>query len=87
VLDAPRQDWALYEEMCRPYDAAWLRQLTLEARFALYADMFNALWRKPRDPSVEDRLAQSRWMEKLASRRRVVEALSKRDRRVHGRTS
>jgi hypothetical protein len=79
MLDAPRQDWAAYEKLARPSDAAWLRGLTLDDRLALYADLFDLVWNARRGPGDWERLEQWRWEQKLASRLRMVEAFQKLD--------
>jgi hypothetical protein len=79
MLDAPRQNWQIYEAKTRSADALWLRDLTPNERFALYCDMFDLI-HESRDPTANwERLDQWRWRQKLAARRQVVEAFHKMD--------
>jgi hypothetical protein len=76
----PQQDWSYYEDRVRNIDAAWLRSLTFDKRFALYNDMFNLLWSARHDmPGDWARLDQHHWEEKISLRRRMVEACAKMD--------
>jgi hypothetical protein len=87
MLDAPRQDWAFYEERARSADQAWLRSLTPQEGFVLYADMFNLIWKARRSLKGDwGRLDEWRWREKLALRLRMVEAFWKRDELIRERT-
>jgi hypothetical protein len=87
MLDAPRQDWALYEAMTAPAEAAWLRGLTPQARFAIYEDMFALLQRSRVAAAGQARLEAARWEAKLALRKRLVEAFAKLDNLRGGRTN
>jgi hypothetical protein len=88
MLDAPRQDWAFFEERARPVEAAWLRGLTTDERFALYNDMFNVIWQARRNLEGDwERLDDLRWQQKLALRLRMVEAFQKMDQHTRERTA
>jgi hypothetical protein len=88
MLDAPRQDWAFYEERAKPVEAAWLRGLTTDERFTLYADMFNAIWKARRTLNGDwERLDESRWQQKLDLRLRMVGTFQKRDKLIRERTA
>lgn len=77
---APQQDWLYVESRSRESEAARLRSMTLAERFAVYADMYNMLWNTRRNLAGDwERLDQARWEEKLALRRRQVEAFTKLD--------
>ena len=77
---APQQDWCYVESRSRASEAARLRAMTPNERFAVYADLFNALWAaRQKIPRDWKRLDQWRWEEKLALRRRMVEAFTKLD--------
>jgi hypothetical protein len=79
MLDAPKQDWAYYEEKSRAANAAWLRGLSTEQRLAIYCDMFRLI-RESRDSSADwDALERWRWRQKLAARQREVKAYRKLD--------
>jgi hypothetical protein len=77
----PQQKWAVVENRLRALDAAWLRALSLEERYALYQDLFQVL-RESRQklPGDWERLERQQWEDKLALRRRLGEAFSKLDR-------
>jgi hypothetical protein len=80
MLDAPKQNWALYESRCRATDEARIRAMTTDERFALYASMFNLIWRdRDKRPGDWERLDQWRWQQKLALRRRMVATYKKLD--------
>jgi hypothetical protein len=79
MADVPRQDWAYYEAKTAAEEAAWIRGLTPNDRFALYQDMFRIVWGPDRDPAVRQRLEDWAWQEKLAMRLRFVEAFHKLD--------
>jgi hypothetical protein len=87
MLDAPRQNWALYEAMSRRSDIAWMRGLTPEASFAIYADLFSLIWQARDDAAGRERLDQVRWKAKLAVQRRMSEAFAKLDERRRGRSA
>jgi hypothetical protein len=76
---APQQDWQLYEDATRESDAQWSRQLTPDERFAIYRDFFNVTHIAKRRRQNGDRIDRWSWGEKLALRRRMVEAFSKLD--------
>lgn len=77
---APQQNWAAVENRLRALDAAWLRSLSMNDRFALYQDIFLVL-RDSRQKLAGDweRLERQQWEEKLVLRRRLGEAFSKLD--------
>jgi hypothetical protein len=76
----PQHDWSYYEARLGESDAAWLRSLSIGDRFSLYEDLFNILWTARRKmPGDWARLDQYHWEEKVALRRRTVEAFSKLD--------
>jgi hypothetical protein len=76
---APRQDWSVYESLTHAEHGEWLRRLSPQDRFALYADMFNLI-RNSRDPHADwASVDQWHWEQKLAARMRQVEAFTKLD--------
>ena len=79
MVDVPRQDWSLYEAFTGREEAAWIRGLSPQDRFAIYEDLFNVIWTAPRSPGESERLEQWRWDQKLALRLRLVEAFTKLD--------
>jgi hypothetical protein len=79
VMDAPRQDWEAYRRLAAASDAAWVRGLSPSERFDLYADLFDIIWKAPRDPAQWERLERARWDAKLAIRLRLVDAFMRMD--------
>jgi len=80
MVVVPQQDWSYVESRSRETEAARLHAMTPAERFAVYADMYNTLWAARQNvPGDWERLDQWRWEEKLAVRRRMVEAFSKLD--------
>jgi hypothetical protein len=80
VTFAPQQDWSYIESRSQESDAERLRAMTTAERFALLADMYNTNWTARQGLSGDwDQLEQWRWEEKLAERRRLVEAFQKLD--------
>ena len=79
MLDAPRQDWKAYAALTAESDAAWLRAMTVDEKFAIYADMFRIASEARRGPGNWERLDQTMWEEKVATRLRMVEAFRKMD--------
>lgn len=89
---APQNNWPAYREMTRSSDEHWVRNLSLEERFTLYADLFNSLWRARQDsqgitPADRDRLDRWNWERKRSERDRQVQAFLKRDERIRERTA
>jgi hypothetical protein len=78
---APQHDWTYLEGLVQPYDAASLAAMTPAERFCVYADLYNSLWAgRQRVQGDWAKLDEVRWQEKLAQRRRMVEAFTKLDR-------
>ena len=84
MLTAPQQNWSLYESKCRSAHVAWLRGLSPESAWELHQSLFAAAMSHGALP-LPPELAQSRWQEKLAIRRRQVAAFARRDQRLHDR--
>lgn len=78
---APQHDWQAYETVTAKSDAAWLRSLSAEDKFAIYADMFNLIW-AARQGQGWEQLEKWAWEEKLALRKRMVDAYRKLDERI-----
>lgn len=87
MLDAPRQDWDLYDALTRTSDDAWIRNLTPQSRFAIYEDLFNLVWHAHAGRSGQSRLEGARWEAKLALRQRMAEAFAMLDNCRRGRPS
>jgi hypothetical protein len=79
MLDAPQQNWQLYESMSRAVDVAWLRGLTAGDRFTLYADLFNLVAAGRVGLPSSERLDSMRWREKVEARARLVDAFARLD--------
>jgi hypothetical protein len=80
MIDAPRQNWRHYEARARDSDAAWIRSLTVDDRFDLYADMFGILWEAQRGRE-NSQLDRWNWNRKLATHLRLIDAFGKLDKR------
>ena len=79
MLDAPRQNWTAYADRVKPIDAAWLRALTCAERFDLYADMFKMVLQSSDQRKDQSRLEQWSWEQKVAARRRQLNAYNALD--------
>ena len=84
MLSAPRQDWKLYEERCRDEHVRWMRGLTPAESMNLYESLHRwVVAHADHSPRAVIREEQ-RWQEKLALRRRMLEAFAALDRLRHG---
>jgi hypothetical protein len=86
---SPQQDWNAFAAQTTAEDSAWIRGLSTEERFALYADMFGIIW-KARQNGLRgdwDELDEWSWQRKLADRQRCVEAYRKLDEFQHVRAA
>ncbi len=79
MLDAPKQNWKLYEELCEAEHVRWLRSLTPEQSWRLYRSMFQFASRLESISGVSTELELDRWEEKLAIRKRLCDLFAKRD--------
>jgi hypothetical protein len=79
MANAPRQDWTAYRKRVKQCDAAWLRALSTDERFALYADLFDMIWEARGNRGMGERLESWSWNQKVASRLRQVRAFAKLD--------
>jgi hypothetical protein len=73
-MDAPRQNWALYEERVMPEHAKWLQGLTYEQSFDIFRSLVRLAANLPNSPEEMELINRRRWEEKLEARRRQVEA-------------
>ena len=84
MLEAPKQDWKLYEEKCRTEHLKWLRSLTPAQTMDLYEEFYRIA--KSATPAAESqRLEELRRQEKLAMRARLVATFAEMDRNAGGR--
>jgi hypothetical protein len=79
-MDAPKQDWKLYESICREEHVAWLRRLTPSAALSLFEDMRKLALEWTPDPASHERMLAARWHEKVATRRKLLAAFAALDR-------
>ena len=86
MLTAPQQNWSLDESKRRSAHADWLRGLSPESAWELHQSLFAAAMSHGALPLSRE-LAQSRWEEKLAIRRRQVAAFARMDQLRHDRSS
>jgi hypothetical protein len=85
MLSAPNHDWVLLESASAPSDRAWLQGLSAADKFALYCSLFRIAAAAPHDRESQRRLDRWAWQQKLALRRRLVDAFQKLDRLRNGR--
>jgi hypothetical protein len=85
MLTAPNHDWELLESRSAPSDRAWLQGLSAAEKLGLYCSLFRMAGAAPRDAEAQRRLDQWAWDQKLALRRRLVDAFQKLDRLRNGR--
>ena len=79
-MQAPKQNWKLFEELCSAEHTAWLRSLTPEQSVSLCEELrCLALQMKGIGPA-EESLSQCRWEEKLAIRNKLRRAFLALDR-------
>jgi len=77
---APKQGWSYVEARSAVSEVERLRAMTPAERFAVYADMYNVLWKAKRAMKGDwERLERLRWDEKLNLRVRMVDAYRKLD--------
>lgn len=70
MLDAPRQDWKLYEAFVAKHDRQLACSLSMVERFARYEDLYQLVCGRNRSNDQQARLDASRWKQKLAIRRK-----------------
>jgi hypothetical protein len=87
MLNAPGQNWSLYESLARDADAAWAQKETPPDRLAFYASLFNLILQRRQADDAIQRLEQRQWETKLAIRQKMVAALAKSDQRRSDRSS
>lgn len=79
MLDAPKQNWSLYEKMCQAEHTRWLRSLTVQESWGQYCSMFDFARQmaqyQPHDAAAEQR----RWEEKVKIRQRMVKSFARLD--------
>jgi hypothetical protein len=79
MVDAPRQNWALYAQRCRHDHVQWLQGLSAADGLALLESFRHwaaSVADAPPLPSPDD----SRWRKKLNRRRQMCEYLTRLDR-------
>lgn len=85
MLEAPRQDWQLYEKRCREACAERLRSLSPADALRIQEDLYRFACALPMSPRERERYEARRWSDKLALRKRLRAAFvaldRKRDRR------
>jgi hypothetical protein len=69
----------MYEAITARENAEWIRSLTSQERFAIYADLFDVIWSARQTLGDWEQLECWQWDQKLAHRLRMVEAFSKLD--------
>jgi hypothetical protein len=85
MLTPPQQDWSFYEAVTRPHEAKWLRSLTPEQSFQIYADLYQFIFEARRRRRDWSKLETWHWQQKLETRQRMVEAFRQLDQIRHDR--
>jgi hypothetical protein len=80
VLEAPKQDWDLYEKRCRDACIERLRSISPSAALDIYEDLHRLARALPGTPKERERLEAMLWREKLALRGRLRAAFVALDR-------
>ena len=78
-MDAPRQDWKLYDELTLDARRERLRRLTPQEGFRIFESLRELAASMPMPEDQARRLAARRWDEKLETRRRMVRAFQALD--------
>ena len=79
MLDAPKQNWKRYVELCEAEHTRWLRSLTVQQSWELYRSLFDFAAQVSASQFPDAVAVQRRWEEKLANRQRLVAAFAKLD--------
>jgi len=80
MLEAPRQDWSLYEKRCRDARIEHLRSLSPSAALGIYDDLHRFACALPGTAREHERFEAMRWREKLALRGKMHAAFVALDR-------
>lgn len=81
---APQQNWELYRSLTDIHQREFLRNLSANQRFRLYAEMYQMVCGERRDGDQWRRLERRRWEQKLALRLRMVKAFAAMDGKKRG---
>jgi hypothetical protein len=79
MVDSPQQDWSFYRAQLQSSDEAWIRGLTTSDRFAIYKDLFDAVWNCRQELGNWGHLDDWAWNQNLAARQQAVAAFTKLD--------
>ena len=74
MLDAPRQNWTVYENLTAQYDRQLARSLSMAERYARYEDLYQLVCGQPRPTAEQERLEKRRWQQKLVLRHKQNQA-------------
>ncbi len=85
MLDAPKQNWQLYEKLRRRYQQG-ARNLSPSQSFSIFQDLWSLTYGRMMSSEIKEHIAQIRWEEKLAIRRKIVKAFKKLDEMRNGRS-
>ena len=79
MLDAPKQNWSLYEKLCQAEHTRWLRSLTVQESWTLYCSLFDLAQQMTQNLPHDAAAEQRRWEKKLKLRQRMVNAFARLD--------
>ena len=79
MLDAPKQNWSLYDKLCQAEHTRWLRSLTVQESWTLYCSMFDVAQQMNQNSPPDAAAEEQRWDEKLKLRQRMVKAFARLD--------
>lgn len=79
MLDAPAQNWDLYESLTRDAVVAWAQNETPADRLAIYASLFNLVLKQRENSDSARDLHRQHWESKLTRRMELVSALATSD--------
>jgi hypothetical protein len=84
-MEAPNQDWGLYEKRCREACVERLRSLSPSEALSIYEDLHSFSRALTTNPRGEEQYEATRWREKLARRMKLHTAFLALDRMRDGR--
>lgn len=87
MLDAPVQNWDLYESLTRDAVVAWAQNETPADRLAIYASLFNLVLEQSSIRAPARVLQNQRWESKLTHRLAFVSAMATLDQRHRDRSA
>ncbi len=84
ILDAPKQNWQLYEKLRRRYLRP-ARDLSPSESFQIFQDLWSLTFGRMMSSEIKERIVQIHRQEKLAIRKKMVKAFKRLDEMENGR--